>query len=99
MHDEELGTKADALADYLAPSHHGRGIMTLALRTLIEQWIKPRMGAREICANVWKGNQGSVRVFEKNGFVLEKTLENHTVRQESKGGGLISVHILRCQFS
>ena len=72
--------------------------MTLAIGTLIEQWMKPRMRATRICANVWKGNQGSVRVFEKNGFVLEKTLENHKAVQESKGGGLVGVHILRCQL-
>lgn len=72
--------------------------MTLALGTLIEQWMKPRMGATKICASVFKGNQGSVRVFEKNGFVLEKTLEKHKVIQESKGGGLTSVHVLQCQL-
>jgi RimJ/RimL family protein N-acetyltransferase len=87
--------KADSLADYLAPSHHGQGIMTLAIGTLIEQWIKPRMGAKKICANVWKGNHGSVRVFEKNGFVLEMTLEDSKARTESRGGGMATVHYLR----
>ncbi|KAF8486709.1 hypothetical protein JB92DRAFT_2759409 [Gautieria morchelliformis] len=82
-------------ADYLAPSHHGQGIMTSAIGTLIEQWIKPRMGAKIIWANVWKGNHGSVRVFEKNGFVLEMTLEDSKARTESRGGGMATVHYLR----
>lgn len=69
--------------------------MSLAIGTLIEQWMKPRMRARIICANVWTGNYGSVKVFEKNGFVLEKTLENFTARPESKGGGLMGVHVMR----
>ncbi|KAF9817994.1 hypothetical protein IEO21_03069 [Rhodonia placenta] len=60
---------------YLASSHHGRGIMTMALRTLLSAWAILRMGVRRIRAEVFMGNIGSVRVFEKNGFVLDRTLE------------------------
>ncbi|KAF8516745.1 GNAT domain-containing protein [Hysterangium stoloniferum] len=88
--DKEWG-----FGDYLATSHHGKGIMSLVVKTLMDQWIVPRMGAKKISVNVWKGNIGSVRVFEKNGFYVEKTLENHQVLQKSKGGGTIGVHILR----
>ncbi|KAF8591952.1 acyl-CoA N-acyltransferase [Ramaria rubella] len=82
------------IGDYLAPSHHGRGIMSAALGTLISQWFIPRMGTKTIKANVWKGNHGSVRVFEKNGFVIEKTLENYRAIAESKGGGTIGMHVM-----
>ncbi|KIJ38427.1 hypothetical protein M422DRAFT_104847, partial [Sphaerobolus stellatus SS14] len=63
-----------SFGDYLAPSHHGKGIMSLTIKTLLDQWIIPRMGAKKINATAFNGNIGSVRVFEKNGFVLEKTL-------------------------
>lgn len=72
--------------------------MTLAIGTLIEAWMKPRMGAREICADVFQGNHGSVRVFEKNGFVLETTLKEAKAILESKGGGLATIHVMRCRF-
>jgi len=67
------------IGDYLAASHHGRGIMSAALGTLISSWMIPRMNARLIRAEVFTGNKGSARVFEKNGFVLEKTVENRKV--------------------
>lgn len=84
-----------ACVDYLAPTHHGKGIMTLAVSTLLEQWIKPRMNAKRINTTVFKGNIGSLRVFEKNGFVLEKTLEDWVEIAEDKGGGRVGLHILR----
>lgn len=34
------------------------------------------MGVRHITISAFKGNQASVRVFEKNGFVLTRTVEN-----------------------
>jgi len=64
-----------SIGDYLASSHQGRGIMSAALGTLIREWIVPRMGAKIIRAEAFKGNIGSRRVFEKNGFVMEKTLD------------------------
>ncbi|KAF8525525.1 hypothetical protein BU17DRAFT_83766 [Hysterangium stoloniferum] len=84
--------------DYLAASHHGKGIMSLVVKTLMEQWIIPRMGAKKISVGIWKGNIGSVRVFEKSGFYVEKTMENYRVIPESKGGGTIGLHVLRWRF-
>ncbi|TCD65676.1 hypothetical protein EIP91_002303 [Steccherinum ochraceum] len=59
------------MADALAKSHHGQGIMTAAIGTVIRDWMIPRMNARHIRAETFVGNIGSVRVFEKNGFVAE----------------------------
>ncbi|KAJ7508528.1 GNAT domain-containing protein [Mycena galericulata] len=53
---------------YLAPSHHGQGIMSDAFQTLLHQWGIPRMGVRRMVVSTLAGNTGSVRVFEKNGF-------------------------------
>ncbi|CCL98111.1 uncharacterized protein FIBRA_00105 [Fibroporia radiculosa] len=63
------------VGDYIASSHHCRGIMSAALGILLSAWAIPRMGARKIRVEIFKGNDASVRVFEKNGFVIEKTVE------------------------
>ncbi|TBU34788.1 acyl-CoA N-acyltransferase [Dichomitus squalens] len=62
------------IGDYLASSHHGKGIMTAAIRTFIRDWAVPRMGARRIRVETFADNIGSRRVFEKLGFTYEKTV-------------------------
>jgi len=68
--------------------------MTTAVKTLLERWMVPRMGVKKIQVSTRKGNIGSVRVFEKNGFVMIGTVENCMPVQESKGGGKDSIHVL-----
>ncbi|KZO96337.1 acyl-CoA N-acyltransferase [Calocera viscosa TUFC12733] len=63
------------IGDYLAPSHHGKGIMTAAIRELIRSWCLPYMHVREIEVMVIEGNLGSRRVFEKLGFKYTGVLE------------------------
>lgn len=71
--------------DYIAPSHHGRGIMSAAMRLILHSWAVPRMGVRHMSGYTFVGNTGSVRVFEKNGFVLTGILDNgKTVRGERR---------------
>jgi len=65
------------VGDYLIPSHHGQGIMTDVLQTLLWEWAVPRMGVRYILSSAFEGNEGSVRVFHKNGFVRTRVIENH----------------------
>ncbi|KAJ7203952.1 GNAT domain-containing protein [Mycena haematopus] len=75
---------------FLAPSHHGRGVMTVALATVLEKWAVPRMRIHHLHVSVFTGNNGSVRVFEKNGFVLVETLQNCIeIRGETR-----SLHVL-----
>ena len=62
------------IPDYLASSHHGKGIMSIAVKTLIREWAVPRMGVRKIRVETFGDNIGSRRVFEKNDFVYEKTI-------------------------
>ncbi|KDR85589.1 hypothetical protein GALMADRAFT_373037 [Galerina marginata CBS 339.88] len=57
-----------SLGNFLAPSHHGRGIMTDVLDTVLHDWAVSRMGVRRLLVGIFDGNAGSVRVFEKNGF-------------------------------
>ncbi|KAG0709436.1 GNAT domain-containing protein [Suillus ampliporus] len=74
-----------AVGDWLAVSHHGRGIMTAAIGLLMSAWAIPRMGARHVVAYTFAGNIGSNRVFEKNGFVNKGLFDNgKTARGEKK---------------
>ncbi|KAJ6566993.1 hypothetical protein B0H19DRAFT_940905 [Mycena capillaripes] len=78
------------LSDFLASSHHRRGIMTVVIATLLDKWVIPRMRVHHMHVSVFTGNNGSVRVFEKNGFVLVTTLENCIeIRGEKR-----SLHVL-----
>lgn len=71
--------------DYLVPSHHGRGIMSAAMGTIMHKWAIPRMGVRYMVGYTFTGNEGSKRVFEKNGFEWQRTLDNgKLVRGEHK---------------
>ncbi|KAG2051047.1 hypothetical protein BDR06DRAFT_998361 [Suillus hirtellus] len=65
-----------AIGDWLAASHHGRGIMTAAIGLLVTAWGIPRMGVRHVVAHTFAGNIGSNRVFEKNGFVNRGLFDN-----------------------
>ncbi|KAF6748452.1 hypothetical protein DFP72DRAFT_576583 [Ephemerocybe angulata] len=71
--------------DYLAPAFHSRGIMTAAVRTVMQKWALPRMNVRIMRAGTFAGNIGSGKVFLKNGFRHIITLPDHAVvRGESK---------------
>ncbi|KAJ7929034.1 hypothetical protein B0H13DRAFT_2652569 [Mycena leptocephala] len=78
------------VSDFLASSHHCRGIMSTVLAIVLEKWAIPRMHVHRMHVSVFVGNNGSVRVFEKNGFVLVDTLENCIeIRGEKR-----SLHVL-----
>ncbi|KAK0481810.1 hypothetical protein IW261DRAFT_1583758 [Armillaria novae-zelandiae] len=83
------------IGNYLSSSHHGRGIMTDVYATLLESWAIPRMGVRRMIGTAFEGNQGSVRVFEKNGFVMKRTIPNY---KEAKGV-MRSLHVLNRDFA
>ncbi|RPD55857.1 hypothetical protein L227DRAFT_295215 [Lentinus tigrinus ALCF2SS1-6] len=65
--------------DYLAASHHGKGIMSAVVQTFIRDWAVPRMGVRQLRVETFADNVGSRRVFEKSGFVHEKTVSVNKV--------------------
>ncbi|KAI0003817.1 GNAT domain-containing protein [Russula compacta] len=85
-----------SMGDYLRRSHHGKGIMTAIVGSLLKAWAVPRMNVRCLRVAVLEGNTGSVRVFEKNGFVLRNTVED-CIWMVTKGdyvGGPQAVHFL-----
>ncbi|KAI0361483.1 hypothetical protein OH77DRAFT_1417744 [Trametes cingulata] len=78
------------IGDYIAPSHQGKGIMTAAIGTILREWALPRMGVRQIRVETFADNIGSRRVFEKLGFIYEKTtpLENKFLNSGRKIDGM-----------
>lgn len=70
----------------LAPSHHGRGIMTLVVHQLLHSWLIPKMNAQYIVTYAFVENLKSVRVFEKNGFTKVAVIQNeeYVVRGERR---------------
>ncbi|KAH9937339.1 acyl-CoA N-acyltransferase [Fomitopsis serialis] len=61
---------------YTASSHHGRGIMSAAFRTLMTEWAIPRMNVRIMRVETYRENVASARVFEKFGFVQERVADD-----------------------
>ncbi|KZT44632.1 hypothetical protein SISSUDRAFT_37929 [Sistotremastrum suecicum HHB10207 ss-3] len=80
--------------DYLAPSHHGKGIMTAVIGTILKEWAIPRMNARHARTTTFEHNIGSLKTFQKNGFVLVETVQNRIPISEAKGGGKVGMNIL-----
>ncbi|KAJ5612130.1 hypothetical protein N7510_005324 [Penicillium lagena] len=83
-----------AIGDFLSPSHHGRGIMTLAMRTVLQDWGVPRMNIQIVKSCAFLENKGSLRVFEKNNFEVVCTLKDWVPVSESRGGGTKSIVIV-----
>lgn len=68
--------------------------MSLAIRTLIHDWGIPHLNIHHIKCYAFAGNEGSVRVFEKNNFVRGHTLEDWVPVHECRGGGRKSIVLL-----
>lgn len=54
------------------------------------------MNVRRMHASAFEGNTGSVRVFEKNGFVLAETIK--LVREGPGFGRIEGMHIMDWKF-
>ncbi|KAJ3575239.1 hypothetical protein NP233_g1228 [Leucocoprinus birnbaumii] len=68
-----------SFGDWLAASHHGKGIMTDAVDTMIQDLAQPLLGATHFTAMIYSGNEGSSKVFLKNGFAHVRCVKNHRV--------------------
>ncbi|EKM82246.1 hypothetical protein AGABI1DRAFT_126577 [Agaricus bisporus var. burnettii JB137-S8] len=65
------------IGDFVVASHHGRGIMTDAVDTILNEIGKPLMGARHILVAVYTVNESSKKVFLKNGFAVVRCISNY----------------------
>ncbi|KAJ6613684.1 hypothetical protein B0H10DRAFT_2047516 [Mycena sp. CBHHK59/15] len=81
------------VSGFLASSHHRRGIMTVVLATVLNKSAVPRMRRQHMHISVFTGNNGSVRVFEKNGCKLVETIEAAWryvgIAHHGLGGGVV----------
>ena len=64
--------------------------MTDAVDTMLHEWAIPRMNVHHILVLVFEGNEGSVKVFLRNGFKMKATYKDHF---EVKGR-IRGVHVL-----
>ena len=58
---------AMALVDWLASSHHGQGIMSAALRTIMTEWAIPKMNVRDMRVEVVERAIGLGAIWEAGG--------------------------------
>jgi RimJ/RimL family protein N-acetyltransferase len=70
----------------LSPAAHGRGIMTAVLGTVMEKWVIPYMNGHHMYAGYLDHNIASRRVFEKNGWVFDKSEPDRIELPESMTG-------------
>ncbi len=82
-------------ADYLLSSHHGRGIMSDAVDTMIHDLGRPYLRVENIVSTTFFGNDGSMKVFLKNGFELTRRLANHVEVR----GKTYSLNVFEYRFS
>lgn len=91
IHFTDGGCEHDRI-DFLAPSHHGKGIMTAAVRTIIEDWAVPHMGARHFHIGAFSTNIASQKVFLKNGFsFVDEQVDVIDMKKRGKGDRHMSV--------
>ncbi|KAF9055981.1 hypothetical protein BJ165DRAFT_464031 [Panaeolus papilionaceus] len=83
-----------SFGDYIARSHQGKGIMTDAVDTLLREWGIPRMAVRHMWCSAAMGNEGSVKVFLKNGFELINTYAERKANPGKKQG----LHLLEWKY-
>jgi L-amino acid N-acyltransferase YncA len=72
--------------DFLSPEEHGRGIMPVALRLLMEKYLIPSLNAHRVIGVFFDYNTASKRVFEKNGFEFMGVTPNAIELSEAKTG-------------
>ncbi|QQK40944.1 Acetyltransferase, GNAT family [Penicillium digitatum] len=80
---------------YLSPAQHGRGVMSLAVRTALRDWAIPRMNLQLLKSSYFVGNQGSRRVLEKNNFAEIGTCKDWAPANPIKGRGPMSMIVVK----
>ncbi|KAF8973494.1 hypothetical protein BDZ97DRAFT_1900337 [Flammula alnicola] len=84
-----------SMGDFLAASHHRQGIMSDAVDTVLHEWGIPRMKIRHMWVSAFTKNEGSVKVFLKNGFKMIKTIDTHfEVKGKMRG-----LHLLEWRYT
>ncbi|KAJ7048340.1 hypothetical protein C8F01DRAFT_117870 [Mycena amicta] len=71
----------------LNADYHRQGIASVATKVIFDFAVE-QMGATEIRAGVLQSNTGSVRLWEKLGFVEDESMRAQVKLDEAKGGGV-----------
>jgi len=83
---------------WLLPAYHRKGIMSGVLNSLIHDWAIPKMNMYVLKGSAFVGNEGSVGVFRKCGFVVEGIIEKGSAELPSTrpgGGGRRDIYVLK----
>jgi len=72
----------------IRPEYHGKGLASAAVNVVINEWAVPQMGCTEVRAQCFMSNLGSVKLWEKHGFVEDPELRGVVNVPEAKGGGV-----------
>ncbi|KAJ7240145.1 hypothetical protein B0H12DRAFT_57706 [Mycena haematopus] len=86
--EEWRSPKVFGIGAALRPEYHRKGVASAAVRVLLEEWAVPQMGCTEIHAEAFVSNVGSVKLWEKHGFVEEPSRRGVVHVPEAKGGGV-----------
>lgn len=78
--DFDPSQKACELGYWLGEAHWNQGILTEAV-ALMCHYAEEQLKLQEVFAYVFKGNVGSARVLEKNGFQLLETVLDNTTKK------------------
>ncbi|CAG8032703.1 unnamed protein product [Penicillium olsonii] len=83
-----------SLGYYLSPTHHGKGIMSRAVQTVLRDWALPRMNLKHLRGSWVVGNEGSRRVFERNNFEEVGSFKDWLPETPKKNLGKMSIVIM-----
>jgi len=72
--------------------------MSLALRTLMSEWMVPRVNCHNITGTALIGNRASSKVLLNNGFVQMEDIPEWAPIPEGRGGKM-GLHIFRWSLS
>ncbi|KAF8175662.1 hypothetical protein K438DRAFT_1979558 [Mycena galopus ATCC 62051] len=81
-------TKVFEIGAALRPEWHRKGLATAAVRVVMHDWAIPQMGCTEFRAECLASNIGSIKVWQKYGFVEDPALRTEVKIIEAKGGGV-----------
>ncbi|KAJ7649460.1 acyl-CoA N-acyltransferase [Mycena polygramma] len=80
-------TKVFEIGAAFRPEWHRQGLATAAIGVVLPHWAVTQMGCTELRAECLASNIGSVKVWQKYGFVEHGALRTEVKIDEVKGGG------------
>ncbi|KAJ7087148.1 acyl-CoA N-acyltransferase [Mycena epipterygia] len=69
------------------PDYWRTGLASAGVKLILNEWAIAHMGCTELRAECFASNLGSVKLWEKFGFVEEPALRSTVTVSEAKGGG------------